>query len=237
MLTTKKFALAAIFSIAIPALAAPWSYSGKTGPQYWGKIHPAFKLCETGKEQSPVSLSRNATSNYSGLTFSYGPATIERESRDRGLKFDVESDHYVTIPDGTFKLLQFHFHTKSEHTLDGMHTPVELHFVHKNRKGQLLVVAVFIKNGQAHDLIAQLIQSRDTIYQIDLNKFLPARQTYFFYMGSLTTPPCSEGVRWVVMKHSIQMSNEQIDEIEKIFPNSYRPLKHFNNRKFLLIGK
>jgi carbonic anhydrase len=147
----------------------------------------------------------------------------------------VQSESYLRIGQERYKLVQFHFHTPSEHRLHGEQFPMELHFVHRNALGELAVVGVFLREGAANPLIQQIWDavSSEAGGQIDPEDLLPQNREYYRYAGSLTTPPCTEGVRWHVLTEPVELSAAQVDEFRAIFPLNARPIQPLNGRPVL----
>lgn len=220
-----------------------WGYKGKGGPKHWAKLNPEFSLCQDGKEQSPVALTRTALKNDErAITLDYGEALVKVSRKEKPLTYFLRSRHYVELEEKTYRLIQFHFHWPSEHTLDGLYTPLELHFVHKSKEGENLVLGVFIKAGpETHREMEQLIdsvESREKVY-VELESLLPApgRRDFFYYMGSRSTPPCKEGVHWIMLEHSIKISENQIEALQRLMPKTQRPLQKLYKRKFIKIDQ
>lgn len=238
-----------------------WNYDEGEGPAQWGELSSAYSLCGEGLGQSPIDLVANPGSDSAGdrktgdrhieFQYSASPLRIVRQSHIADV---LNSGHTIQInPDGEstldldgehFRLVQFHFHASSEHTLDGRRFPMELHAVHQSQSGELAVVGVFIRSGEAHPTVSQLwahIPEREGMVdhhenvEITPGALLPAKISIFRYSGSLTTPPCSENVRWVVIAEPIELSEEQIETFKKFYPRNNRPLQPLNGRKIDLI--
>lgn len=230
---------------AAPALAAAhWSYEGESGPDQWYALADAYAACKTGVEQSPINI---VTSNVSkdksaaALTINYHPTAVTVMNNGHTIQAnDASGTNSITVDGVEYKLAQFHFHTPSENQIDGQNFPMEGHLVHKSADGKLAVLGFLIKEGQANEPLAELwskLPKDETKTDvaldkaIDLTGLLPADKSTYQFEGSLTTPPCSEGVRWFVLQQPIEMSAEQIKAFQAIFPDDHRPVQELNGRE------
>jgi carbonic anhydrase len=218
-----------------------WSYQGATGPQAWGKLKPDFNVCAIGKRQSPINIEESATLQGPAepLQFNYQPSSGTVVNNGHTIQVDLYGDNTLTVRGGTYKLLQFHFHTPSEEQINYRNFAMVAHLVHKNAEGQLAVVAVLLDPGTANALIHKVwtyipLDTSDQVRLpaglIDMNELLPKDQRYYQFMGSLTTPPCTEGVLWMVMKQPTTVSREQIKLFTQLFPHNARPTQPVNGR-------
>ena len=235
-------------SVAITARPAHWGYSGSKGPETWGNLNPAYALCAQGTQQSPINISRTNTKGGFNWKFNYKNSSLQIAHNehmddiiDNGhtIQVNVEEGSTFELNKTIYHLKQFHFHTPSEHTIDGKHAPMEIHFVHQSDSGQLAVVSVLIKEGKENDNIAKIVANLPkskgeskhiTDVNLSLQFHLPKVNEAYHYLGSLTTPPCSEFVEWLVFKNYVIASKEQIAAIaSKIGPNN-RPIQKLNGR-------
>jgi carbonic anhydrase len=218
-----------------------WSYEGETGPQNWGKLKPEFNVCAIGKRQSPINIEESATLQGPAepLQFNYTPSSGTVVNNGHTIQVDLSGDNSLTVRGSTYRLLQFHFHTPSEEQVNYRNSAMVAHLVHKNNEGQLAVVAVLLDPGVANELISKVwtympLDTNDRVRIplgiIDMNELLPKDQRYFQFIGSLTTPPCTEGVLWIVMKQPTQLGREQIRLFQQLFPNNARPVQPVNGR-------
>lgn len=218
-----------------------WSYAGETGPQAWGRLSKDFNVCAIGKRQSPINIEEASTLQGPAepLQFNYQPSNGTVVNNGHTIQVDLTGDNEVSVRGSRYKLLQFHFHTPSEEQVNGQGFAMVAHLVHKNEAQQLAVVAVLLAPGVANSLIHQVwtympLDSGDRVSMptglIDMNALLPKDQRYYQFMGSLTTPPCTEGVLWMVMKQPTPISREQIKLFTQIFPNNARPVQAINGR-------
>lgn len=254
-ISDKRFSVLSVFVLmalafsAVPASASSpdacsWSYDGATGPEHWSEIcAPKNYTCESGTRQSPIDLPAAPHGNLPHLSFHYRPTPLDAENTGSTIEADIHSDSYLKIGHERYNLIQFHFHTPSEHQLEGESYPMELHFVHRNALGELAVVGVFLREGAENPLIQQIWDhiaegeaGEAHVEQIEPEDLLPENREYYRYAGSLTTPPCTEGVRWHVLHEPIEVSEEQIEEFRAIFPHNARPLQELNGRTVLNSG-
>jgi len=217
-----------------------WTYSGKEGPAHWGDLSKDYHACKAGKSQSPISISKTSKVKAPVLKFNYKATPLNVVNNGHTLQVNYKPGSTLTIGKDTYKLLQFHFHTPSEHKRYGKNRPMEVHFVHINDKKELAVVGIFMRLGRANKLFAQILKNapkakgtNDVKDAMVNGKGLhsSAMKTYFNYSGSLTTPPCSEGVRWFVMKNSVRVSKAQVAAFKKFFKMNARSVQALNGRK------
>jgi len=217
-----------------------WTYEGHSGPEHWGELDPAFKTCETGKSQSPVNLVWSRTQGKGPIEFSYKDSPLKIIDNGHTVQVNFEKGSTAKIRGHEYALVQMHFHTPSEHTLSSKNFPIELHFVHKDADGKLAVIGVMYKKGTNHPGIETIWShvpstkgEEKTFADIHINPslFLPKVRTYYNYIGSLTTPPCSEGVNWNVLNTPVELSSAQIAAFQKIYSSNNRPVQFLNGRK------
>lgn len=220
-----------------------WAYSGEEGPEFWGDLSGDFAICGTGVEQSPIDLADAGDADLADIVFNYVPSDLTVLNNGHTIQANYDSGSSIDLDGETFNLLQFHMHAKSEHTMNGEYFPLEIHLVHQAESGQLAVVGVMIEEGAANDALAPLWENlpgekSDAMAvadaSIDAAGFLPEEQSSFRYMGSLTTPPCSEQVRWHVLTSPISMSADQIAMFTDIYDNNFRPIQALNTRELVL---
>ncbi len=224
--------------------APHWSYEGEEGPEHWGEITDLYRMCSEGKNQSPIDLTVDVHAGLPELVFDYHSSDIREINTGHSIQQNVQPGSYLTITsrDVRYQLKQFHFHSPSEHKINGRSYAMELHFVHVSDTGALAVVGVMIDEGDEHPVLNQLWSwmpenAGDTSEQpigIEETNLLPPTREYFAYSGSLTTPPCSEGVAWIVLKTPIEASAEQIARFkERVGPATNRPVQPHNARLIL----
>lgn len=234
-------------SASSPTPAAHWGYSGETGPDHWGSLDPAFALCADGTAQSPINIRHAKPTPLRNLDFDY--VAGEAEVFNNGHTVEAEPAHgakpsELELGRVTYTFSQFHFHAPSEHTVNGKHYPLEIHFVNKAANGQIAVVGVFVKLGAPankdwQEFINVIGRStadpaQTVIHRIDWGRLLPKNQQTARYDGSLTTPGCAEGVKWSVMTHPITLSARQIDVFKAAYSGNARPAQPLNGRAVLI---
>jgi len=217
---------------------AHWSYEGETGPSHWGALSEEYALCGTGEQQSPIDITESVTADLPPLEFNYSPIPVVIENNGHTIKMTATGT--LKIADDEYQLLQFHTHSPSEAAINGKPADMVIHLVHKNAQDQLAVVAVLLEVGETANPLIQTLwdvmpktvtepQQHET--QIDINQLLPEDKNYYTFDGSLTTPPCSEGVRWMVLKQPVSISAEQLAQYQSVYPKNVRPLQAVNGRK------
>jgi carbonic anhydrase len=219
-----------------------WAYSGPDDPKHWGKLDPAYAECSGGKTESPINIKNAKMADLPALKMDYKPAALNIIDNGHTVQISVPPGSTLTIGDKTYELKQFHFHHPSEEHVNGKRYDLVAHLVHADAQGHLAVVAVLFDKGTANPLIATLwknIPSEKEKAQdvpsvsIQLQDLLPADRGYYTYPGSLTTPPCSEGVTWYVLKTPSTLSPEQVAAFAKIYPSNARPIQPTNGREVL----
>jgi carbonic anhydrase len=208
---------------------AAWSYSGATGPENWAKLSPEYGAC-AGSNQSPINLSGFIDAELAPIAFDYKAASAEILNNGHTIQVNVLPGSSIVVDGIEFELKQFHFHVPSENLIQGKSFPMEGHLVHADKDGHLAVVAVMVGEGEASKALetawAQMPEQGDKralSSNISPLEILPENRDYYRFNGSLTTPPCSEGVRWLVMKQPISASQEQIAKFLQV-------IRHHNNR-------
>ncbi|SIR28073.1 carbonic anhydrase [Aeromonas veronii] len=239
----RKFLLAcSLLLCPVVFAAAPhWEYSGEAGPAHWAKLTPEFGQC-AGSNQSPVDLSGLVEAKLAPLVLHYqaGGNTVVNNGHTVQVGYAPGSTLQL---DGTwFELKQFHFHAPSENLIEGKSYPLEGHLVHVSDKGEIAVVAVMFEAGKANPVLAaawgalpaKVGETQALKAQLSAEQLLPENRDYYRFSGSLTTPPCSEGVRWLVMKQPVEVSQAQIDAFKAVMhhPNN-RPVQPLNGRVVL----
>lgn len=221
--------------------AVHWSYEGDTGPEGWGQLDPAFAVCDAGMQQSPIDLTGAIPAGANGLDIFWQASDAQVVDNGHTIQVNVAEGSSITLEGRRFSLLQFHFHLPSEHTADGADSPMEVHFVHQAEEGDLAVIGVFMDVGESHatiqgvwDAIPRIDGSSSSLTGLDPSAFLPEGARYFRYAGSLTTPPCSEVVSWVVMAEPIDVSQAQVDAFAAMYPMNARPVEPLHRRFILL---
>lgn len=224
-----------------------WSYDEFTGPAYWGELTPENSACVNGKEQSPINLEFTHVKTNKNLKRNqifYEPTSFTLLNNGHTIQANATTDGNAIVVEGNvYKLSQFHFHTPSEHQFNGQHYDMELHLVHNDKNGNLAVLGVMIQEGKENKILASILgalPNRETEkvisekYLIHLQALLPQNQKAFHYEGSLTTPPCTEQVKWIVFEQPIEMSKVQIQAFQQIFSDNHRPIQPLNGRNVIM---
>ncbi len=214
-----------------------WEYEGESNTANWGTC---YAQC-SGQLQSPVDITGVVVSpGLVALETQYESVPIDLVNNGHTIEFEYEAGSKLTLNGRDYDLVQFHFHTDSEHTRDGQRYPMETHLVHKDEiTGNLVVVGILFKEGKENTFLANFIdnlpEDDDAHYtsqsKVNIKDLLPQSTAYYTYTGSLTTPPCSEIVTWFVMKSPVETSSDQISKFHEIIKNNYRPLQPLNDRK------
>ena len=239
----KKLMAASLFTLSLIAGEnhAHWGYSGDTSPEHWGDLSEKFFICKKGVNQSPVNLNRFIDAKLDPLKVQY--STNAKSVVNNGHTIEVKADgkNSVTVDGIKFNLLQFHFHTPSENQIKGKSFPMEAHFVHKSKEGEYLVVALMFNEGEKNKNLQKMLDSlnpkegneSEIKKSFKPNELFPKDLSYFRYSGSFTTPPCTEGVRWIVLKTPVTASKEQIEQMHKIMGKNNRPVQPLKARVIL----
>ena len=211
-----------------------WAYTGDTGPANWGTLKPEFQTCMLGKRQSPIDIRDGIKVNLEPIIFDYRPTAFRVIDNGHTIQVNVEPGNSIMVQGHRFDLIQFHFHRPSEERVNGRQSDMVAHLVHKDAEGKLAVVAVLLDQGDQPHPVVQLVWNSLPLEKnteqyspslMDLNLLLPEHQQYYTYMGSLTTPPCSEGVLWMVMKQPAMLTREQVNIFSRLYPMNARPIQ------------
>ena len=220
------------------AQAAHWGYNGAGGPDQWGLMKPEFSTCASGTRQSPIDIRSGVRVDLEPIQFDYRPTGFRVVDNGHTIQVNLDGGNSIEVQGRRYDLLQFHFHRPSEERIDGRQFDMVAHLVHKDPEGRLAVVAVLLDRGSAHPLVQTvwnnlpLEKGSEVVVRanLDMNHLLPADRRYFTYMGSLTTPPCSEGVLWMVMQQPVPIANEQINVFSRLYPMNARPVQSASGR-------
>lgn len=235
-------ALAVAMNVQASEGHAHWGYEGEGAPEHWAELSGDFATCKSGTMQSPVDLDGSIRAELVPLEMKYRAVPLKVLNNGHTIQVDQKDAGSMTFRGQEYQLVQFHFHTPSEHTVSGQPRQMEAHFVHKDAQGRLAVVGVMINPGKENAALKAVWdhmpkESGEATADLPINAadILPAERGYRHYIGSLTTPPCSEGVRWIVLNEPIEMSQAQIDAFKGIFDRNARPVQPMHDR-FLLGG-
>jgi carbonic anhydrase len=245
MKITKSLLLASLTSTLLASTThhteRHWDYSGEYGPENWGIFS---EVCKTGKLQTPINIETSKVKHLEEdiLGFKNYVTDVNAHVINNGHTIKVVPRGIyagITVDGEFFKLLQFHMHTHSESTIDEVRSDLVVHLVHKSNHNELAVVGVFFDVGEKNEDVTHYWDSmpkhtgeETEISGMDISHILPANKySYYTFTGSLTTPPCTEGVKWFILKDKLHISQEQIDALREIFPHNYRPIQDKNGRE------
>ena len=224
---------------------AHWSYAGETGPKHWSKLSPEFATCKSGKNQSPIDLrdvTALGTQGLASLDIAYKDVPLKIINNGHSVQVNFPLGSYIKVGGHRYELMQYHFHTPSEHYKEGFAYPMEMHFVHRDGDGNLAVMGVLFQEGETNlnlnGLLKRLpkeVGKQEIHNDLKLNpvNFIPANTEFYKYSGSLTTPPCSEGVYWMVFKQPLEASAEQIMKMNELMGENARPVQPMFSRDLL----
>lgn len=225
-----------------PAAPPHWEYEGEEGPEHWGELDPSFALCSTGEAQSPIDITTTQSLSLQNIEFSYQPSALNIFNNGHTIQVTYDEGSYITYNEIKYQLIQFHFHHPSEHTINGESFDMELHLVHRDANGSLAVVGILLKAGEEDNaafatlfdhLPTEKGEPQITDLAVDASILLPESHLFDTYIGSLTTPPCTEGVRWLVLTTPVELSAKQITAFDTIFERDARPVQALNDRDLL----
>jgi len=231
----------------LPAVAAQeakphWSYSGSTSPSHWGDLGSAYAACSAGHAQSPINIQDARKSDLPALKMNYASVPLNIVDNGHTVQINYPAGSTLTVGDKTYTLKQFHFHHPAEEEIQGKKYDLVAHLVHADANGNLAVVAVLFKKGAGNSLVDTLWKNVPTekekpmdVQSVSVNAkdLLPTDTGYYTFAGSLTAPPCSEGVTWYVLKTSTTISAGQLAAFGKLYPHNARPIQPANGREIL----
>lgn len=230
------------FFVSAQEKPAHWAYSGEEGPDEWGKLDSRYAACSSGKTQSPIDIRDAQKTELPVLRFDYNSAPLNIIDNGHTIQVNYPAGSTLRVGDKTYSLKQFHFHHPSEEHVNGRGYDMVAHLVHADADGQLAVVAVFLQKGQANALIDSVWKNipKEKKRAVDVSDaavnatdLLPTDRGYYTFSGSLTTPPCSEGVTWYVMKSPVPLSDAQLGAFAGLYPTNARPIQPTNGRGIL----
>jgi len=229
-------------AVTLSAQSPNWTYEGKTGPIVWGKLDPSYQACGKGHEQSPIDIKgAHLDKSLQPIEFHYMAASVELENTGNTVRVNVKPGSYIIANGVRYDLQQFHFHHPAEEAVNGKLTDMDVHLVHKSADGKLAVVAVRLseERGDPNATLATLWQhlpaeagKTDKVTDmINPGGLLPGDRGFWTYMGSLTAPPCTEGVRWFIFEQPVNISRAQLQAFGRLYKINSRPLQDRNGRK------
>ena len=215
-----------------------WSYEGDSGPANWSKINVDWAKCGNGSRQSPIDIRDGMKVELEQISFDYHPSSFNVVDNGHTVQVGVSGGNYITVQNRMFELQQFHFHRPSEERINGKAFEMVVHLVHRDAEGRLAVLALLLERGapQAtiqtvwNNLPLEKLETMQPTILLDPAEMLPVRRDYYTYMGSQTSPPCSEGVLWLVMKQPVQASPAQMALFSRLYPLNARPIQPGNGR-------
>ena len=218
-----------------------WGYQGAGAPAHWGDLEPEFKTCGQGRKQSPIDIVNAVPGTQPALQFSYSSTTLSLVNNGHTIKANYAPGSSINVGGDQYQLLQFHFHSRSENMINGQSFPVEAHLVHANAAGDLAVVGVMFAEGAPNPLLEKLWSYTPSkpysdmvvpTAAVNVSALLPQNSNYYGFTGSLTTPPCTEGVRWMVLQTPVTASAAQISKFRSFFggQDTNRPVQPLNGR-------
>ncbi|GAA1750758.1 carbonic anhydrase family protein [Kocuria aegyptia] len=218
---------------------AQWSYEGATGPQHWGELEDEFTTCGTGAAQSPINVPGDPVLSSEPIELDYTASDFQARDTGHTVELESTSPQNITVDGTEYTFKQMHYHAPSEHTLDGVNYAAEFHFVHQSDDGDLAVIGVLAAEGEdnpAWSLVIEAVpaaQDEDSaeVTGLALSSLLPESLDHYEYDGSLTTPPCSENVRWLLLQSPIELGTTQISELRSAHSDNNRPTQPLNDRE------
>jgi carbonic anhydrase len=244
----RRQALKLFGALALCPICAPkgfgaehWSYEGPQGPEKWGDLEPANRVCSVGGQQSPVDVVDTISAKLTPIKPNWARRADTIVNNGHTIQLNFAEGSKLTAPGGEYKLVQCHFHRPSEHLVNGKTYPMEVHFVHANAAGGLAVVGVLMENGKPNAMFNKIVSTMPAKEgppvkadaAINPNGLLPSKLTYYRYPGSLTTPPCSETVDWLLLTEPIQVAAADVEAFSKLYARNARPPQK-SNRRFVL---
>lgn len=237
-LITAGLLLTSSLAFAADTDKAHWGYEGHEGPAHWGDLAAEYATCKTGKSQSPINITVARPAGLADIKFNYQPSALDVINNGHTIQVNYAEGSSLEVGGKQYKLLQFHFHSPSEHTVDGKPYDMVAHLVHQAADGQLGVIGVLMQKGKTNAVIdtiwanlpKQAGDHKQADTRINVADLLPASHTYYNYSGSLTTPPCSEGVNWMVLQSPVEISAEQLAAFTNIISNNVRPVQPLHER-------
>ena len=232
---------AGIAGIGVAAESARWTYTGATGPAKWAKLEKGFASCALGKTQSPIDIpdAEARKGDLSPLLFDYRPSPLRIIDNGHTIQINYAPGSTISVEGKRYELVELHFHKPSEEKISGKAHDMEAHLVHKGKDGKFAFVAVLLDEGKENALIktlwSNLPQAKDKENVVDAVKInaidlLPRDKGYYSFAGSLTTPPCSEDVKWFVLKTPTQISADEIARFARSYPMNARPVQDLIGR-------
>jgi len=221
--------------------AKHWGYTGEVAPNHWSELNEKFTMCSQGKQQTPINVVPTSDIELPALNINYTTGSQSIINNGHTVQVNIAEGSTFTIGNDVYELKQFHFHTPSENNINGKSFPLEAHFVHATKDGKLAVIAVMFQEGEANPILAKIwkrfpkleegVEAKCGLTSDEVKALIPKNKEYYQFMGSLTTPPCSEQVKWHVFKTPLTISKEQVKQFFDIFGHTNnRPIQDTNKR-------
>jgi carbonic anhydrase len=219
-----------------------WTYEGPTGAEHWGDLDPGYAACKVGKEQSPIDIRNAEKAELPSLLFAYrsGPLRIVNNGYTAvRVNYAPGNGNVLIVGNKRYELTQFHFHHPSEESVHGKRYDMVIHLMHESSDSKVVGVAVLLKAGRANATVQRLWEHMQKTpgkeeliagVEVDPAGLLPRDTSYYTYMGSLTAPPCTEGVTWLVLRNPLDISADEIGAFAALYPHDIRPLQPLNGR-------
>lgn len=224
---------------ATEATGTVWGYDGRIGPDRWAKLDPAWRVCDTGKQQSPIDIhGARLNTKLPPVEFHYLSGSMTLTNNGHTVEVSAPRGSYILVGGVRYNLIQFHFHHPGEEAVRGNLPDMSLHLVHQSADGKIVVVAVRLNEGDPNAVLAGLWEHlpktpghSDTMSNmLSPAGLLPVDRGYWTYMGSLTAPPCTEGVRWIIFEQPVTLSREQLQAFGALYKRNTRPLQEAHGR-------
>ena len=220
---------------------AAWDYGDSRGPSHWGELESQFMACRDGHHQSPIDIRNPQSADLPAIQFDYKQSPLHIIDNGHTIMVNYGPGSYMFVGNDRYELKQFHFHRPSEEKIAGKAYDMVVHLVHADEQGNLAVVAVLLEQGPAnalvdelwHDLPKKKEKEELKDVEIDVAGLLPEDRHYYSFSGSLTTPPCTENVRWFVLKHPVTVSPTEVTRFSEIYRNDARPTQPLHDRVVL----
>lgn len=234
------FIVALMLAEGEPEPLAHWSYGEEDGPKEWASLDDRYAMCEEGLNQSPINITNVIEAQLAPLAFAGSAKGTTFSNNGHSVEVKFAGGNTLTVDNKEYSLKQIHFHTPSENTINGKSFPMEAHLVHASGSS-LAVVAVMFEVGSDNVVLNKLLRNlpenaqdkNELKSEVTGYEILPANKEYFRFNGSLTTPPCSEGVKWLVLKEAVQISESQLKDFTAVMPKNNRPVQEINARTIL----
>ena len=218
----------------VSAEYAEWGYDGEVSPEHWAELSPENIKCLEGHLQSPIDILTFESDTFSGsIEFDYHPSHIDVSNNGHTIQATLADSNTLRVNHHEYRMLQLHFHEPAEHHIDGVIYPMEVHFVHQDKEGSLAVVALLVKEGLENEYLSMIWddvpehanEHHEEAKDLLLAEMFPTDKRIYHYLGSLTTPPCTEGVEWFVLDTPIAMSKDQIQRFRSLYHGNNRPVQ------------